>query len=184
MNAMSAARPPRPLGVSLAIITSILLFSVLPLIQVGLVMVVQQHFASLDFPEGGPQPVAVGGDFLGVAPMTLIVQSALALAFLGLAAMTWRGRPGRIRFIFVGTVVLLTIVKIAVQLVQALQAQALTQGISSLDSLAAAFGRIQSGFEVLVMLYVVWYMNRGPARAFYRGHFLDTPPASSASSAP
>jgi hypothetical protein len=27
-----------------------------------------------------------------------------------------------------------------------------------------------------VMLYTLWYMNRGPARAFYRGYYLPAPP--------
>jgi hypothetical protein len=29
--------------------------------------------------------------------------------------------------------------------------------------------------SALVSFYVVWYLNRGPARAFYRGYYLPDP---------
>jgi hypothetical protein len=165
-------RPSRPLGVALAILTSVFLFTLLPMMQVGLVVVVQQHFATLNFPDSGPQPIEVGGDFLGVSPVNMLIQGVLALAFLVIAVLAWRGRPARIRYIFVGAVIGLTLIKIGVMLVQVLSSPDFVQGYSSLDSLTSAFGRIQAGFELLVMTYVVWYLNRGPARAFYRGYFL------------
>jgi hypothetical protein len=48
-------------------------------------------------------------------------------------------------------------------------------GLTSGDAFFSALdtGRIVIG--VLVFLYVYWYMNRAPARAYYRGYYL--PPA-------
>jgi hypothetical protein len=53
-----------------------------------------------------------------------------------------------------------------------LRTPSLEDGFTSAD---AIFDALRSG-EVLLMLlvalYVVWYMNRAPARAFYRGYYL------------
>lgn len=172
MADMHAQRPPRPLGVALAIFTSLFLFTLLPLMQIGMILVVQRHFSSLEFPEGGPQPIVVGGDFLGVSPWAILAQALIAVIFAIILVFAWRGRPSFIRFVFVGSVIFLTLMKIAAMLIQSSATQNLSEGISSLDSLVATFGSIQVVVELVVMIYVVWYLNRGPARAFYRGYYL------------
>ena len=97
-------RPGRPLGVSLAILASVVLFSVFPLILVAMVLLVQEHFQNADFSLGSFEPIAVGGDFLGVSTENLAIQTILSLGFLVIALFAWRGRPASIRFVMLGAV--------------------------------------------------------------------------------
>lgn len=168
-------RPGRPLGVSLAIIAAVLIFSLLPLLQVGLLFAVQQHFANLNISDNGSQMMIVGTDFMGIAAETLAVQVILACVFFIVALFAWRGRPGTARFTFMGLVVIYTAIKLASVISQTTTPQNLQAGISSMDSLLQAVSKGEFIVEVLVMLYVIWYMNRGPARAFYRGYYLPRP---------
>ncbi|MBL8163589.1 MAG: hypothetical protein JNJ61_16510 [Anaerolineae bacterium] len=164
-------RPPRPFGVSLAIIAAFFMFSLLPLLQVGLLLVVQSRFNSVSLPEDYPQPIT-GGEILGLSSSGLLLQLAVAIAFLLVAALAWRGRPPVMRFIFVSVVVLLTVVKLVVLVAGRLAAAEVQVGVSSLDSIVSSVQAGQLVIEALVTLYVLWYMNRGPARAFYRGYYL------------
>lgn len=174
-------RPPRPLGVSLAIVTSVFLFTLLPISQVILIVVVRQHFMNLSFPSG-LQPTAVGGDFLGVPASSLFLQTVLALVFLIVAVAAWRGRRPAMRFVMVLTVIALTAIKLISLITQSAAPQSLENGISSGNGLFNALSAGQFVTELIVMLYVVWYMNRGPARAFYRGYYLPTPTESASES--
>ncbi len=164
-------RPPRPFGVSLAIIAAFFMFSLLPLLQVGLLLVVQSRFNSVSLPEDYPQPIT-GGEILGLSSSGLLLQLAVAIAFLLVAALAWRGRHPVMRFIFVSVVVLLTVVKLVVLVAGRLAAAEVQVGVSSLDSIVSSVQAGQLVIEALVTLYVLWYMNRGPARAFYRGYYL------------
>lgn len=164
----SLRRQGRPCGVTVAILAGIFLFSLLPLLQVGMVLIVRQHFASLDFPEDGPQPMATGGNFLGgITEAELALQGALSLGFLAVAVMAWRGRPALSRQVFVLAVAALTLVKLTALALQ--PGQAAQEGITSGDTLFQSLGVGQVAIEILVMLYIIWYMNRAPARAFFRG---------------
>jgi hypothetical protein len=166
-------RPGRPLGVSLAIIASVMLFSLFPLGMVGMVLLVQQHFQNLDF--SGLEPIAMGGDFMGIPPVNLIIQVLVSLAFLVIAVFAWIGRPPFIRYIMLAAVVALTLLSLLATIIQGLAQPELSQGFSSLDGLMNSVSCGQFGLSVLVSLYVVWYLNRGPARAFYRGYYLPDP---------
>lgn len=166
-------RPGRPFGVAVAIIAGIFLFSLLPLLQVGMMLVLRQHFLNVANSDEAFLPSASGTDFIGgVSANQLALQAGLALVFLIIALMTWRGRPSKMRFIYVGAVVLLTLIKFAAVMSQAAQRGDLQSGLSSGDDLSRTLAVGQLVIEFLVTLYVVWYMNRGPARAFFRGHYL------------
>jgi hypothetical protein len=168
-------RPGRPFGVSLAIIASTCLFSILPLLQVGLILMVRQHFLNMDFQDRGMDMIAMGGDLLGVAESSLILQGFLSLLFLLIAIFAWRGKPQSMRFILVTAVFLLTFIKL-ISLVAPLFLQPIPQiGASSLDEIMQSLAKGQFILELFVLAYVVWYMNRGPARAFYRGYYLPEP---------
>jgi hypothetical protein len=166
-------RPGRPLGVSLAIFASVMLYTVFPLMIVAMVLLVARHFQNIDF--GELQPLAVGGDFLGLSPATLVIQAIVALVFLVIAIFAWRGRPAYIRYVMLAAVILLTLYSLAMTIMPTLTNQNLPQGISSLDSLMSSVSCGQFAMSALVSLYVVWYLNRGPARAFYRGYYLPDP---------
>jgi hypothetical protein len=170
-------KPGRPFGVSLAIFVSVCLFTILPLMQVGMILLVRQHFLNLNFEDSGLQTIAMGGDFLGVPEGSIIVQSVLSLAFLVVAALAWRGKPSSMRFIMVGAVILLTVIQLISVVASQLSAPNFQAGSSSLDGLMNSIGTGQFILQLLVLLYVAWYMNRGPARAFYRGYYLPNPAA-------
>lgn len=165
-------RPARPFGVTLAILSSLLLFTILPLMQVGIVLAVQQRFLNVQLVDDGIQPIALGGDFLGFSPLLVILQTVLAFAFLVIAILAWRGRPSFIRFGLVLAVIVLSLIQLATIVLPNLSAVNLEEGIDSGASVweALGIGQFLSGLPVL--LYVMWYMNRAPARAFYRGYFL------------
>ncbi len=166
-------RPGRPLGVSLAIIASSFLFAVVPLMQVVMVLLVQRHFMNLSFEEGF-EPFVTGGDFLGIPESSILLQSLLSIGFLIIAGMAWRGRPPAMRYILVVAVAVLTGIKLVGIITQSLSAQDM-QTMSSLDALSRSLGTSQVIFDLLVTVYVIWYMNRGPARAFYRGYYVHEP---------
>ncbi len=172
-------RPGRPFGVSLAIIASVFMFVVLPMMQVGLILAVQQHFANqkYTFEYGGQtySQMFAGSDFLGISQSAIFLQIILSAVFLIVAIMAWRGRPSFVRFAVVWAVVVLTVVKFVTIIGQTMEQNNLQIGVSSWDSIARSLSLGQLAAEILVTLYMIWYMNRGPARAFYRGYYLPAP---------
>lgn len=165
-------RPPRPFGVTLAILSSLLLFTILPLMEVGIILIVRQRFLNVQLVDDGIQPIAMGGDFLGVSPLLVTLQAVLAFSFLVIAILAWRGRPSSIRFGLVVAIIVVTLIRFATLLIPGLLSGNLNQGIDSGASIweAVGIGQFLTGLPVLI--YVMWYMNRAPARAFYRGYFL------------
>src|SRR3990172_2460164 len=109
-------KPSRPFGLSLAILASATLFSILPLMQVALILLVRHRLQSTNLAVAGASngvtPSAVGGSFMGVTDGTLLIQIGLGILFLLIAVFAWRGRPGWIRFVMLSAVVLLTAVTI------------------------------------------------------------------------
>lgn len=173
-------RPRRPLGLSLAIIASALLFSILPLLQVGFVGLIQSRFAALGstevtYPDGQTvTPLASGVEVEIVNPTALIIQVVVSLVFLTIAVMTWVGRPRQIRYIFLAAVLTLAGLSIMTLIIQVLNPPTLqTTGLSSGDDVGQRLRWSEILVSVLVPLYVVWYVNRAPARAFFRGYYLE-----------
>lgn len=166
-------RPGRPLGVSLAIVVSLILYTILPLLQVGFLWIVQERTAAirLPLPEGGESevPLAVGGSLGGLDVGVLWLQVTLAIVFLVICVMAWLGRPPAIRWIMTAAVVGLTLTTGAITIAQVSEQLDLRFGLDSAAAIgqSLAWGRFVAG--ALVALYVVWYLNRAPARAFYRG---------------
>ncbi len=172
----NCSKPPRTIGIALAIILTTLLYTVAPLGFVGFTYTLQSRMranavivgtGTLDLPGG-----TVG--FSSVSAFELGAWSGLALIFLLIAILAWRGNGGHIRYIFMAAIVLMP------TLYGGLWAY---RRYSDAQSLAAS-GAMVSGsgtpiicsttliFPLFLTLYVVWYMSRGPARAFYRGYYL------------
>lgn len=169
-------RPGRPFGVSIAVAAGTFLFAVLPLLQVGMVLGLRQHYLNISLEGDEAGLSASGANFTaGVSDEQLLLQSVLALVFLAVAVLTWRGRPSRMRYIFVGSVILLTLIKFAAVIIQSQTQRSLQAGLSSGDDLSRSLAVGQLVVEIIVTLYVVWYMNRAPARAFFRGYYLPVP---------
>ena len=171
-------RPPRPFGVTLAILASLILFTVFPLIQVGMLALVQLHFSRVQFEEAELQPVFMGADILGVPEWRIILQAVIAIVFLVIAFFAWRGRPAVMRYVLIASCILLTLYSVVSAVI--VQAGQYNQelGASSIDSVLVSVALGQFGLGILVTLYVIWYLNRGPARAFYRGYYLPMPEGS------
>ncbi len=168
-------RPPRPFGVTLAIFASLILFTIFPLMEVGMLLSVRLHFANVSFGGDGPQPFAMGTDFLGIPDSKIFLQAILALIFLVIAFFAWRGRPSFMRFVLIFACAGLTLFNILNVALSQLSQQDLSAGRSSLDSILNSLSLGQFVISLLVTFYVVWYLNRGPARAFYRGYYLSMP---------
>lgn len=167
-------RPPRTFGLSIALIASVILFTVMPLAQVIWLGLLRWRLHDLDF-GSGPQPFAIGGDYSDIGGGQLIIRVAFGLLFFMVAAFAWAGRPRGIRWVMLAAVLIMTAFTIIVTLVPLFQAQALAQGIDSGDTFRHVILGAQLFLSVLIPLYVVWYINRGPARAFYRGYYLTKP---------
>ena len=172
-------KPGRTFGVSLAIAASVLLFTILPLMQVAMVLLVQyrlhQQPPSLPLGSEELQPIAVGGDFTGVADSALVLQTALGLAFLVIAIFAWIGRPPFVRYLMIAAVVGLTLLTLLSSVLPLVSQPDLQSGIDSGAGVARSLLASRALLTILIPLYVLWYMNRAPARAFYRGYYLPEP---------
>lgn len=166
---MSQEKPQRTLGVSIAIIFSVLLFSVLPIVQMITVLGVRERFRAVEFLESGG---AIGGDLGGVADSAILLQLVIGIAFIVIGFFAWRGRPSWIRWVLTLSVFAVTVLTVFTSLQSLAQPVDISQGISSGDAGGMALLQTRLVVTVLVSLYVIWYMNRGPARAFYRGYYL------------
>ena len=172
-------KPGRTFGLSLAIAASVMLFTLLPLMQVAMVLIVQFRLQSsqptLPLNEEGVAPIAMGGNYTGLPDVALFLQTLLGLAFLIIAIFAWRGHPKSIRKIMLGSVCALTLFTLVVSVLPLVIQPTLETGFDSGNSLSRSLSATRFVLSVLIPLYVVWYMSRGPARAFYRGYYLTEP---------
>lgn len=163
----------RTLGVSLAVIASALLFTVLPLIQVAMVLIVQARLSNLPAQLAAQQdvlgePLFSGGDLLGLSPVAVALQMVLALGFAPIAVLAWRGGRPSVRLLFIGAVLALTAISLLRALAAALGQPTLEGGLDSGQALAQQAAACSLVWQAAIPLYVLWYMNRAPARAFFR----------------
>ncbi len=175
-------KPGRPFGITVAIIATVVLYSFIPLLQLGMVLLVEQHFQNLDqtimLPNGEETTAfATGGNFRGdLSDARLILQGILAVSFLIVAYFAWKGRPSQMRWVFVSAVILLTAITLGLTVIPGFTDRNKTFSGGSLDVLSIPLLCLQFGAIILVPLYVIWYLNRAPARAFYRGSYLEQKP--------
>lgn len=169
--------PGRTFGLSLAIVVSVLLFTVMPLVQVSMVLLVEMRLAnqmtlSLDPDAEAIEPIAMGGDLRGISDSTLFLQMLFSLGFLIVAVFTWFRRPAGIRYIFVFSVALLTVLTLITSVAPLLSQPDLMAGLDSGGEISRSLLTGRALLAVLIPLYVLWYVNRAPARAFFRGYYL------------
>lgn len=174
----SKPKPPRTLGISLAIILGLVAYTLIPMIRVVFTWVVRQRIREAGFNMGGAD--ALGGGMVGFAGVTnieLLLRMVPALLFIGIAALAWRGKPAIMRLVTVAAVVMLTFWNSALDVWKIWQSRQIdgADGFYAEPSLLAAYQPALFGFLSIVMLYTVWYLNRGPARAFFRGYYLERP---------
>jgi hypothetical protein len=149
-----------------------LLFGILPLTQLSIPLIIQSRMAQIDLGTG-EGPVFAGGNFEGVSDIQSFIQFLFTVIFIGVCIAAWIGRPPRIRIIMTAGVILSTALQFLFVIIPRLATQPdFQQGITSGDGLIRAATLIQFVISMLVSLYVVWYLNRAPARAFFRGYYL------------
>ncbi len=115
------------------------------------------------------------GGALGIVSITnvqFLLRGVPALLYVGVAVMAWRGRPAWARYVISVSVVLLWLYGAVLRLLQERTFSA-AGGLSS-DGVLRWLQSIDFVVSALVVVYVVWYMNRAPARAFYRGRSPDS----------
>ncbi len=176
----SMSKPPRPLGLSLALLSSVFLFSCIPLFLFVYNLQVQEYFRNRDFgitsPDGAPvEPFFAGSDSSLYDTEQFVPQAVFSAFFLVLAWFAWRGRPAWTRGAIVLAIVALMLYHAVDILIPLLSPPGPTLAFDSGEGVGVSlqWGRLL--LTLLIPLYSIWYMNRGPARAFYRGYYLPEP---------
>ncbi len=160
-------KPARSFGLSLAIIAGVFLFTGIPLFQLAIFVFVSRPM----YEDGG----VITGMKVGIIDEgQLFLQVIFALAFLIIALFGWRGRPSGIRLVLSVAVVVITIYNTLFVLLPAIVSvpDVVVSGIDSSFELSRQLRVGQLVASLVVMLYMVWYLNRWPARAFFRGYYL------------
>ncbi len=166
-------KPPRTFGISLAIVLSVFLFSVIPFLQIAVLGLIQYRTSGIGLIDGGTDtPIAVGASFGGVSNEFLIVQALFGAVFLVIAFFAWRGRPSSIRAILIVSVLLLTGFYVWDSVTAIFTPPDPQDGLDAGGPIRTVLHLLRLAGNLLVPLYVLWYLNRAPARAFFRGAYL------------
>src|SRR5258706_11656597 len=143
-----APMPSRPPGFRIAILTTGLLYGIGPLVPLVLTLLVNAR--------GGPVTAELP-NFIG---WLNVLTGIVTLAVCGLA---WRGRPRWSRWALIGIVWIASIVQFIAFLRPPDGA-----GESSVTIYSGSVFVCQLMLYLLVPIYLTWYLNRAPARAFYQ----------------
>lgn len=167
--------PRRPFGVTIAILLCLLFFAVIPSLAILSRILIEQHISAnntFTLPDGSEATILNSGvESLGssINQTTILQQGIISILVFILAFFAWRGKPSWVRFGFMGFVLIISAILIYQNLL-----------ISQLSNLEGGTGQglfdfLKSGntlFLFILPVYVIWYLNRAPARAFYRGYYL------------
>lgn len=166
-SAILKMRPRRPFGVSLAIFASVFLFAGVPLLRVF-------FFLSLPRLTFSEEDGIITGMSSPVSDVALFVDLMSGLIFIVVAVFAWHGRPSFVRLLLMLMTAGLSLFNILQGYLPALLTvpDPLEMGIDSLFETGRSLQLLLLVVTALVALYVVWYMNRWAARAFYRGFYL------------
>jgi hypothetical protein len=143
------------LGLSIAVIATALVYGVMPLMNLYFLWRVS-NTAEGELDLGG----------IGITAWDWL-SASLGVVILIVCILAWWGRPSWIRFVLMGLLLLLAVINLY------RIADVLTTTVDPLEGGQAE--EIQQNLFtcwlpalLLVPLYVMWYLNRAPARAFYR----------------
>jgi hypothetical protein len=139
-----APAPYRPPGLLIAILTTGLLYGVGPLVPVVLTLLANA--------QGG----AVNTELSNIITWLNVVTGIITLVVCVLA---WRGHPRWIRWALIGIVWIASIVQFIAFLRPA---------DSGVNLYTGSIFICQLMLYLLVPAYLTWYLNRAPARTFYR----------------
>lgn len=141
----------RPLGLTIAILATALGYGILPLLPLLLVVWT------------GITRRQIGTDLVNT-PINWIMMGLGAITLIA-CVFAWIGRPLGVRLAFLGCVWLTTGVW-AFRILQAAFSAPELFGVAG--SLTSAGVVCQVPLLILIPVYVTWYLNRAPARQFYR----------------
>ncbi len=157
-------KPQKPFGVSLAIVVSVLLFTIIPLLEIAFLISVDNMMVFDNVGRSGID--VIGMDSLR---QQMIPQAIFAIVFLVIAILAWRGRPTIMRFVFTTTILGMGLLTITQQILPRLSANPALDSSREINQPILLFYLMMT---ILITLYCVWYLNRWASRAFYRGYYL------------
>ncbi len=165
---MNPSKPKRPLGLTLAIFASMMLFSIVPLAQTLFVLGINGYQGQ------GDSGIVSGISISNFDPVPYLTRAFLAFLFLALCIFTGLGRPRAMRFIFPIGVFLFGGSVILSQILPAfITPVTLEEGI---DSGVPLRQTVQWGYFFMILTvttYSIWFANRWSSRAFFRGHYTE-----------
>lgn len=149
----------RPLGLQLAIVSAIILFSGWTLVKFYIAYRLNRGVQD-------EQGIIFGTTL----PYDWLTQLSALLGVIVLisALFAWWGKPPQIRFVFQGAVLLTAILLIAETIYRLQPSDEPSLSIVSGEDAMKDALRCQIPLQILTALYIIWYCNRAPARAFYR----------------
>jgi len=155
VSAQPTGRVRRPLGLSLAILLTAVLYGLMPLLEV-------YFLRRLD--ATAKEAYILGG--VDISTWTWL-QGVIGGFVLIVCLLAWWGHPPQIRFLMVGVLLLMTAINLS-RIVEAWTSRVdpIYGGLA--QSAMRNLLRCQFPAMVLAPPYVIWYINRAPARAFYR----------------
>lgn len=165
-------KPGRTLGIILSLASGCLFFTAIPLLQVGFTLYIRGTSAADGITVGGNID-PIGGPFgsAGINDVDLAIRIIPAVLYLLVVILAWRGGLPPTRHLLVGS----TIVMFGWQCLLAyLRVRSFRQAGIFASTLYE--DRVQTTYLVMAgitVLYTTWYLNRAPARAFFRGYFAD-----------
>ncbi|MBI5960060.1 MAG: hypothetical protein HY866_15070 [Chloroflexi bacterium] len=145
----------RPFGLSIAIFAAAVIYGILPLAEVYVLW--RMNAAATDAYLIAGVEITTWKALQGLLGGVMLITCLLA----------WWGRPPQIRFVLVGLLLLLTSANLY-RIVETWITPADPIFGGQTQAAIRDFLRCQLPIMILVPLYVVWYINRAPARAFYR----------------
>ena len=166
-------KPPRTIGISLAILLSVLFFSLFPFIQTGYNLILQDRIRQSQVIVGSNFNLTSSIDEISqYSRIGLVIEIIPPIIFFVLCFLTWVGKPSYIRHLF-WIAVVSWVVGMWVRLYAVKEEPAFFVSSGFIHTIQI----IYAIFSSIVGLYVVWYINRAPARAFFRGYYLQEPSA-------
>lgn len=162
-------KPPRPFGLTLAIVMAWILFTLIPFLVTGLVFFINNHVYR-DAATGGMSGVKLTN--FQVLPFAAVIAAAVLMGFIGW--FTWLGRPAFMRIIFPSVVLFYTVVTFAGVLLPLMTASPML--VEGADSGQQVFEVVFSGYTGIAgvsAVYTLWFCNRWSVRAFFRGYYTE-----------
>lgn len=147
----------RPLGLSLAIAAGSILFGLWPLVK---------FYVAWRWNRGFEEDGAILGALIPFDWITILT-GFLGVCVLISAVWAWLGKPPQARFVFQGLILITTLVLIGETYFRVTSPDETYNAIYPLEQSLSSALQCQVPLQILLTLYIMWYCNRAPARAFY-----------------